>query len=79
MNEDGLGCEQWLGEAALLTEKPEFCRAPFSWGDTFIYDKSKEPLNPGSIKDWLAATINHHLTFVAKQVQEVKVVSVARR
>jgi Beta protein len=71
-NDDGVGCEQWLGEAELLCTKSEFCGAPFCWGDTFIHDKSKEPLNPGSIKDWLAATINHHLTFVARQVREVK-------
>jgi hypothetical protein len=79
MNDDGVGCEQWLGEAALLTEKAEFCGASLSWGDTFIHDKSQEPLNPGSIKDWLAATINHHQALVAKQVQEAKVVVAARR
>jgi hypothetical protein len=71
-NKDAPGCEQWLAEATILSEKTEFSGGGFCWGDTFIEDKSREPLNPGSIKDWLAATINHHLTLVAKQIQEVK-------
>jgi Beta protein len=71
-NDDGVGYEQWLGEAALLSEKNEFCGGSFSWGDTFIHDKSKEPLNPGSIKDWLAATVNHHMTLVTRQIRAVK-------
>ena len=78
-NKGGPGYEQWLAEATILSEKSEFSGASFCWGDTFIHDKSNEPLNPGSIKDWLAATINHHLTLVAKQIQEVKAPAQLRR
>ena len=78
-NKDGPGYEQWLAEATILSEKSEFSGPSFCWGDTFIGDKSREPLNPGSIKDWLAATMNHHLTLVARQIREVKAPAQLRR
>ncbi len=75
----GPGCEQWLGEAALIRDQTQFSGVGYSWGDDFIDQKSRENRNPGSIKDWLAVGINHHITLVANQIVEANTLIKARR
>ena len=67
-NEEGPGYEGYLGNAMLLTERGEFCGANFSYGDKYINKMSLQSKRPGSPQTWLQAGINHHLTFVVRQI-----------
>ncbi len=68
-NEDGPGYAQWRGWAQLLCERPIFSGAQFSYGDDYIHRMGKQVTDTGSAKTWLAAAFNHHMTFVARQIQ----------
>lgn len=67
-NEDGPGYEGYLGNAMLLTDRAEFCGADFSYGDKYIKGMSLQSEKTGSAQTWIQAGINHHLTFVVRQI-----------
>ena len=67
-NTDGPGLKQWPGNALLLSKRPEFCSAAFSPGDRYIYEMGHQTEQTGSATTWLCAGINHHMTFVARQI-----------
>lgn len=67
-NEDGPGYAQWPANARLLVERKEFCGEQFSFGDWYITELASARVNTGNAETWLRAGINHHLTFVARQV-----------
>lgn len=67
----GPGSSQYPAEAELLCDKPEYCGAEFSRGDSYIRAKSKDKRNPGSPRTWLCAGINHHITFVLRQLESL--------
>ena len=69
-NPDGPGYQQYLGEATLLCSRDEFLKKEFSWGDAYIHEKGNGAIETGGPKEWLAATINHHLTLVTTQIQD---------
>jgi hypothetical protein len=77
-NADGPGYQQYLGEATLLCARSEFLGKEFSWGDAYIHEKGHGAFDTGGPKEWLAATINHHVTLVAAQVQDRIAVPAAR-
>ena len=62
------GRKQWNANAVLLSEHQEFCGKNFSYGDRYIFDKGHLKDTTGSLETWLRAGINHHLTFVARQI-----------
>jgi hypothetical protein len=62
------GFAQWPANAQLLCVRPEFCGPVYSYGDQYIYDKSRNPATTGGAETWLRAGINHHLTFVVRQI-----------
>jgi hypothetical protein len=70
LNEDGPGYAQWPAWAQLLCERAGFCGPQFSFGDGYIHAMSQQMTKTGTAKDWLAAGFNHHLTFVAQQIQD---------
>lgn len=64
------GCEQFPAHAEMLCCHEEYCGANFSSGDDYI-SRKRMSLNPdktGSVETWLQAGINHHLTFVVRQL-----------
>jgi hypothetical protein len=69
-----VGHKQYPALAQLLCELDEFCGANFSYGDSYIQERSLELEKPGGIKKpgsvetWLRAGINHHLAFVMHQI-----------
>lgn len=67
-NEDGPGFAQWVAHAQLLCDMDAYCGEDFSFGDRYIKEMSLEMRKTGSAPDWLAATINHHLTLTARQI-----------
>jgi hypothetical protein len=69
-NADGPGYQQYLGEATLLCSRDEFLGKGFCWGDAYIAEKGNGAIDTGGPKEWLAATMNHHLTLLTTQIQE---------
>lgn len=67
-NDDGPGFQQYPAQALLLCERAEFEGASFSEGDRYIYEMAQQSTSTGNVKSWLSATINHHLTFVPRQI-----------
>ena len=68
LNKDGPGYAQWPANAQLLCLREEFSGAGYSAGDRYIDSMSGQTSQTGTAKDWLAAGINHHITFVVKQI-----------
>lgn len=68
LNKDGPGYAQWPANAQLLCLREEFNGGSYSPGDRYIESMSGQTLQTGTAKDWLAAGINHHITFVARQI-----------
>jgi len=62
------GFAQWPANAQLLCARPEFCGPNFSEGDRYIYEMANQGVRTGGAESWLRAGINHHLTFVARQL-----------
>lgn len=75
--EDGPGAGQWPANAALLCQQQEYCGNNFSYGDGYIKEKSAAYDKPGSATTWLGAGINHHMTFVVRQLAMLFAVSAA--
>ena len=65
------GFQQWPANAQLLCARPEFCGQHYSDGDRYIYATSRQTEHTGSPGTWLQAGINHHLTFVARQISNL--------
>ena len=67
-NEEGPGTAQWPANAQLLCERPEYSGDSFSYGDKYIKEMISQYDKPGSPTTWLRAGINHHMTFVVRQL-----------
>jgi len=65
------GYDQWPANAMLLCEREEFSGASFSEGDAFISAKANDGSRPGTASLWLEATVNHHMTFVIRQLEAI--------
>lgn len=62
--------KQYLANAQLLSQNPNFFGADFSYGDRYIAEKGKnlKSEKTGNAKTWLGAGINHHLACTASQI-----------
>lgn len=40
----------------------------YSWGDRCIHACAEKQIGPGNLESWVAFTLNHHLTMVARQL-----------
>lgn len=69
-NDGSPGYQQYLSEATLLMERPEFSGYSFSWGDAYIAEKVRDMTKTGGPKEWLSAGINHHITLIVNQIRE---------
>lgn len=67
-NEDGPGYAQYPANAQLLCDRVEFRGADFSYGDAYIEEMSQQSERTGTPETWIRAGINHHLTFVVRQI-----------
>ena len=65
---NGPGHEQYIAQAQLLCERPEFCGPQFSSGDAYIESISRQTDRTGNPMTWLQAGINHHLAFATRQI-----------
>ncbi len=74
---DGPGFEQWPAQAILLCDLPEYCEETFSEGDKYIRQMSLQRKQTGNVVTWLRAGINHHMTFVVRQLASLHGTSIA--
>jgi len=70
-NEGGAGYDQYPANAESLMERPEYCGADCSYGDRYIAERPLHRNKPGNPTTWVAAGINHHLTFVVRQIRRL--------
>lgn len=70
-NDDGPGYRGYLGNAQLLICRTEYCGDGFSAGDCYIMEMSLQDEKTGSAETWIRAGINHHLTFVVRQISSL--------
>lgn len=68
LNDDGPGYKQYWANANLLSKRKEFCGPNFSNGDEYIYEIGQQTEDTGNARTWIQAGINHHLTFVVRQI-----------
>jgi hypothetical protein len=68
LNKDGAGHEQYPANAQMLMERSEFCGRDFSFGDNYIYERPVKSDQPGIPRNWVTVGVNHHLTFVVRQI-----------
>jgi len=66
--DDGPGFAQWPANAQMLCERGEYSGPTFSAGDQYIFQMAAQSLRTGSAETWLRAGINHHVTFVIRQI-----------
>ena len=76
-NREGPGFQQWPAWAILLCDLPEYCEEKFSYGDTYIKEMSLQLEKTGNVVTWLRAGINHHMTFVVRQLANLLETSTA--
>lgn len=69
--EDSAGFNQYPANALLLSERPEFCGTAFSYGDQYISEIASQSERTGNAETWLRAGVNHHLTFVVRQIARI--------
>jgi hypothetical protein len=62
------GYAQWPANAAMLCLRNEFLGHAFSKGDEYIFRMGKQIESSGNATTWIKAGINHHLTFVVRQL-----------
>jgi len=62
------GSEQTRDLCRNLINLNEYLKPDFSWGDKFIRDCAEEKTGPGSQTTWVTVGVNHHITFVVKQL-----------
>lgn len=67
-NDDSAGFAQWPANASLLCERQEFCGPRFSAGDSYIASHTVLGASTGNAESWLRAGVNHHITFVVRQI-----------
>ncbi len=79
LNEDGPGYAQWPANAQLLCVREEFSGGDYCAGDRYIEIMSEQTSQTGTAKDWLAAGINHHMTFVVQQIMREFPIAVEAR
>jgi hypothetical protein len=71
-NRDGPGFKQYPDWAILLCDLPEYCGETYSSGDEYIKEMSLQSTKTGDASEWLQAGINHHMTFVVRQLASLR-------
>jgi hypothetical protein len=62
------GNAQYHQLAAQVVSHAEYSGAPFSAGDQYIYDVSKQTDGPGNATNWRKTGTNHHLSYVVTEL-----------
>jgi hypothetical protein len=65
------GFSQYFELSEALVKRKEYQGRNFSWGDAFIDDCAEAMKGPGNATTWRKVGVNHHLTFVTKQLSSL--------
>lgn len=76
-NREGPGFRQYPDWAILLCDLSEYCGETYSSGDKYIKEMSLQSTKTGGASEWLQAGINHHMTFVVRQISTLLGSSIA--
>jgi hypothetical protein len=71
--EGGPGFQQYPDLAIMLCDLPQYCGEGFSRGDRYIKELSLQTAETGAAPQWLQAGINHHITYVVRQLQSLEI------
>jgi len=77
--EGSAGFAQFPANARSLMDRSEFCGEDFSYADKYIFGRPLHPDKPGSLTTWVTVGVNHHLTFVVRQVADFYGVQIDHR
>jgi hypothetical protein len=64
----GPGFHQYPDLAIMLCDLPQYCGESYSSGDRYIKEISLQTAETGAAPQWLQAGINHHITYVVRQL-----------
>ena len=64
----GPGFHQYPDLAIMLCDMPQYCGESYSSGDRYIKEISLQTTETGAAPQWLQAGINHHITYVVRQL-----------
>jgi hypothetical protein len=71
----GPGFKQYPDLAIMLCDLSQYCGEGYSSGDRYIKEISLQTAETGAATQWLQAGINHHITFVIRQLTALKELS----
>ena len=63
--------QQYYDIAKRVVADPRYRKRGFSVGDSYLDDRAKRLTKPGAPGPWIAADMNHHITYVAQQVDRL--------
>lgn len=69
----GPGFHQYPDLAIMLCDLPQYCGESYSNGDRYIKEVSLQTTETGAASQWLQAGINHHITYVVRQITNFNV------
>ena len=73
------GFAQFPANARSLMDRSEFCGEEFSYADKYIFDRPVYADKPGNLTTWVTVGVNHHLTFVVRQLADFYGVQIDHR
>lgn len=68
------GSHQMHQIASRVVKSSCFMGKDFSWGDEYIYNCSKETVTCGNPTTWVTVGVNHHITYVIKQLSTMSAI-----
>jgi len=77
--EGSAGFAQFPANAQSLMDRSEFCGEDFSYADKYIFERPLHPDKPGNLTTWVTVGVNHHLTFVVRQLADFYGVQIDHR
>jgi hypothetical protein len=66
---EGAKFAQYFGLAKKVTSEVGYCGPAYSFGDQYVHDCANSKIGPGNLGSWVLADMNHHMTYVTRQVQ----------
>ena len=76
---DSAGYAQFSAHAQSLMDRAEFSGLDFSYADRYIFERTLHPDRPGNLTTWVTVGVNHHLTFVVRQLANLYGVQIDHR
>jgi Beta protein len=66
---EGAKFAQYFSLAKQVTSEVSYCGPAYSFGDKYVHDCANSNVGPGNLGSWVLADMNHHMTYVSRQIQ----------